>query len=651
MTSDHRVRSVALLVVAVGALALERSRPGADERFLTDRESPITHALPESRASFTFAIFGDRTGGPREGIAVLRDAVRDVNLFGPDLVMTVGDLVNGYNTTPEWLVEAAEYKDAMASLRMPWFPVAGNHDVYWSGDGRPVGEHESNFETHFGPLWYAFEHEGAWFVALFSDEGDPATGRKSIGRPECQTMSERQFAWLDATLTRIADARHVFVFLHHPRWHGGGYGDDWQRVHARLAAARNVTAVFAGHVHRMGHDGVRDGVEYMTLGAVGAYLDVDAPDAGFLHEYHLVTVRDDGIDVVAVPVGAAIDPRLLEGSVVAQMEQLESALPGTVLSRPRLTPAGVEGVLELELTNPTSATLECAAALAGFDDSWIVTPEHAHVRVPPNTSATLAFAIARPGACDFARLPVLEFDAALATDAARYPLPTRSFALPLDLAQAPAPAPSDLERVLALDGANDCVRVPNTSFALPDGPFTLECRIRARSFRERQGVVAKTESSEYGIFASDAAPSFSVHVGGKYTTVEAPAPLLTPDRWHHLAGVFDGAQVRLYVDGVLVDAEAASGARTPNALPLVIGGDVDKEGRAGSHLDGALDDVRLSSVARYAGERFEPPLHHTSDADTVLLFAFDASVPWAHDASPTRAHVALENGARVITVR
>jgi hypothetical protein len=645
------VQSVALAVLAVGALALERSHLVDDERFLTDRESPITHTLPEARASFTFAIFGDRTGGPREGIAVLRDAVRDVNLFGPDLVMTVGDLVQGYNTTAEWLVEAAEYKDAMASLRMPWFPVAGNHDVYWSGDGRPSGEHEGNFEQHFGPLWYAFEHEGAWFIALFSDEGDPATGRKSFGRPECQRMSERQFAWLDATLTRIADARHVFVFLHHPRWHGGGYGDDWQRVHARLAAAGNVTAVFAGHVHRMGHDGVRDGVEYMTLGAVGAHLDVDAPDAGYLHEYHLVTVRDDGIDVVAVPVGAAIDPRTLEGPIVADMVKLEAALPGRVLARPRLTASGVEGELELALDNATGATMECAVALAGFDDTWIVTPEHAHVSVPPNGSATLAFAVVRPGPSDFTTAPVLEFDAALATERARYPLPTRSFPLPLDLADAPAPAPSELERVLALDGANDCVRVPSAAFALPDGPFTLECRIRARSFRARQGVIAKTESSEYGLFASDGAPSFSVHLGGRYTTVEAPAPLLEPGRWHHLAGVFDGEQVRLYVDGVLVGAAAARGTRTPNALPLVIGGDVDGEGRAGSHLDGALDDVRLSSVARYTGERFEPARHHTSDADTLLLYTFDAPTPWAHDASATRAHVALENGARVVTLR
>src|SRR5690606_35210400 len=184
-----------------------------DARFVSDRDSDVELRLTDEREMFTFAVFGDRTGGRPEGVAILAAAVDDVNLLEPDLVMTVGDLVQGYNDTPTWLVQAAEFKGVMDRLEMPWYPVAGNHDVYWRGPSRPPLEHEGNYETHFGPLWYAFEHKDCWFVALFSDETNPETGRKDFENPDNHRMSERQLRWLDQVLERTRGARHVFLFL------------------------------------------------------------------------------------------------------------------------------------------------------------------------------------------------------------------------------------------------------------------------------------------------------------------------------------------------------------------------------------------------------------------------------------------------------
>src|SRR5215207_363953 len=79
----------------------------------TSRGSAKILPLPKGDDVFHFVVFGDRTGGPPEGMKVLAQAVEDANLLDPDLVMTVGDLVNGYNQTDAWLPQMEEYRSTM----------------------------------------------------------------------------------------------------------------------------------------------------------------------------------------------------------------------------------------------------------------------------------------------------------------------------------------------------------------------------------------------------------------------------------------------------------------------------------------------------------------------------------------------------------
>jgi len=277
------------------------------ERFYTDRHTSHHLTLTDEKDSFTFAIFGDRTGGKPEGLIVLKHAVIDVNVLAPDLVMTVGDLVQGYNERSQWQVEADEFSSIMNKLDMPWYPVAGNHDIYWRGENRPEDEHEGDYEKHFGPLWYAFEHKDCLFLVLYSDEGNPETGQRTTNDPEAQKMSKEQKDWLKSTLSKAGDTKHIFVFLHHPRWDKGNYGDDWDQVHTILKDAGNVSAVFGGHKHKMNYGGEKDGIHYYTLGTTGAsHGALNIPNGRWQH-FDMVTVRGKEFSVGAIGVGEVVD--------------------------------------------------------------------------------------------------------------------------------------------------------------------------------------------------------------------------------------------------------------------------------------------------------------------------------------------------------
>jgi hypothetical protein len=656
------LRAAGLALAAIAPCAAQSASPApaptaTPERIHTSRAAGAQLlTLPKEDDAFAFVVFGDRTGGPAEGIKVLEQAVADTNLLDPDLVLTVGDLINGYNAHDAWHAQAAEYKAAMAKLRMPWFPVAGNHDVYWRGEGRPPGEHESNFEAVFGPLWYAVQHKQCWFVVLYSDEGDPKTGRKDFNDPECQRMSPAQFEWLGRTLEQAKGAQHVFVFLHHPRWLAR-YGGDWDRVHALLARAANVTAVFAGHIHCMRFDGTKDGIQYYTVASVGAHLGMDAPAAGYLHQFHVVTVRPQGIVVAALPVGTVMDPQAITGQISDDAALLHAELRAEVAScvaagdEPPLRADGtVDAVVTLRVHNPATRAIDLE--LIPIDgEPWVFGPDHQHLVVPPRQAGTTTFAVRRRAEASAAfALPRLEIRCDYLAADRRIGLPRREQAIDL-------PPPADLgtevaarDGALVLDGRGACLAVPSDRLALPDGPFTVEAWALGSDFAGRRALVAKTENSEFSLFCSDGQASFSVRLGAAYATAKSAAPVLQTDRWHHLAGVFDGSEVRCYVDGALVGKAPALGARTTNALPLYVGADPNGRGEPVSFFAGRIDEVRITRGVVYAGERFAPAERLDATADTVLLLHLDRDFgPWSADASAQRAH-AVRRGTAHSTV-
>jgi hypothetical protein len=73
---------------------------------------------------------------------------------------------------------------------------------------------------------------------------------------------------------------------------------------------------------------------------------------------------------------------------------------------------------------------------------------------------------------------------------------------------------------------------------------------------------------------------------------------LTVNMWTHLAASYDGAAMRLYVNGVQVASRAQTGAIATSTDPLQIGGD----SIYGQYFAGRIDEVRIYNRALSAAQ-------------------------------------------------
>jgi hypothetical protein len=161
-------------------------------------------------------------------------------------------------------------------------------------------------------------------------------------------------------------------------------------------------------------------------------------------------------------------------------------------------------------------------------------------------------------------------------------------------------------------GSSDFATVPDSPlFDLPVG--TVECSVKLDALAGVQGVFARDASGQsqpgHTLVVVNADGSVTARLQNLTQSVEitTPAGLIVPGAWHHLACLFGGPQgLELYVDGVLraSDTGITTGING-NDEPWVFGvrnwasnagSPTPVDG--GTHMDGLLDDLRISDVRR-----------------------------------------------------
>jgi len=279
--------------------------------------NPWTHLrLNNDPADFRFVVVSDRTGGHRE--KVFSRAVEQINLLQPEFVLSVGDLIEGYSSDAESNGrEWREFQGFVARLQMPFFYVAGNHDISNPSMAKL-------WEEKFGRRYYHFVYQNVLFLVLCSE--DP---------PNSGTMSEEQVKYAAKVLEENAGVRWTVVALHRPIWaHANLEKNGWQAVE-KLLAGRKYT-VFAGHEHRYQRY-VRQGMNHYQLATTGGGSRLRGVRYGEFDHIVQVTMKPSG------PVLANI---MLDGIFAEDMTVPETLEPVLQLNRQRCHP--VRGIVYLD---------------------------------------------------------------------------------------------------------------------------------------------------------------------------------------------------------------------------------------------------------------------------------------------------------------
>jgi hypothetical protein len=145
---------------------------------------------------------------------------------------------------------------------------------------------------------------------------------------------------------------------------------------------------------------------------------------------------------------------------------------------------------------------------------------------------------------------------------------------------------------LSFDGRDDVVTVPATPALNLGAGMTVEAWVRpaGRDARWRTVIIkGDRDATSFALFASDPRRRPVGAVAASTRVTPSGASALKPGQWSHLALTYDGASLRLYVNGALMATRARTGALPTNSAPLRIGGD----GTTKRSFSGQIDDVRV----------------------------------------------------------
>ena len=189
---------------------------------------------------------------------------------------------------------------------------------------------------------------------------------------------------------------------------------------------------------------------------------------------------------------------------------------------------------------------------------------------------------------------------------------------------------------IELDGEGDFIHIGSDSAFDFANEMTAAAWIKVSQFdKSWQSIVTKGDSAwRMARNRGENVLQFGTGVYMENMQVVRGAASVNDGNWHHVAGVYDGRKMYLYVDGHLEGSTDVSGEIPANRYPVLVGENAERPGRG---WNGLIDDVQLYNhaltaeriVALYAGQEPELVVASTPPAkiQTVASEAPPAPTP------------------------
>ncbi len=221
--------------------------------------------------------------------------------------------------------------------------------------------------------------------------------------------------------------------------------------------------------------------------------------------------------------------------------------------------------------------------------------------------------------------------------------------------EAPAPGKSTGNRVLSLDGKDDCVRIADSkSLQSFTEAITIEVWLKASSFYPENGAISSiirknvaSGEENFLLRFRNIDGSLCVQMGlGDMGTLQVSYEFAVK-RWYHLAGTYDGRTITVFINGLAVANLNTFGRLYIDQSDLYIGKG-DPEYLHGECFHGELDEIRIWNVARSQKE-IQAAMNSTltgKEQGLIAYWNFDDGT--AKDMSPHSNDGTISGDAQIV---
>lgn len=308
------------------------------------------------------AVIGDRTTRGDDP-SVFPACAEQAAVMSPDIVVCVGDIIDGYTDDPEELAD--QLAEAVEMLRpasdaAPLFLTPGNHDVF-SEDSRrawtaAAGAPPSRLERIEGVCMISWDT---------STEED---------------LSERALSALDSLLALVEPGEPSVLVTHRPFWCMAGVDPGAAERLFESVRRADVEAVVGGHIHTY-CAGRIGGTLWISAGTSGGACSPFGILTGRFHQTGWLTLDGDSASYAVVPLGS-----LLSEDVNTMGEQMLHYLLETRALSPRPLEAALESAA-LTVTNQDTVRRTFVLRVEG--GGWGLPGDPREIELEPGESEQL----------------------------------------------------------------------------------------------------------------------------------------------------------------------------------------------------------------------------------------------------------------------